>query len=860
MSRVFNSFLKLTTIGLFIVLNNTIAFGQIAIDYPIEVFMIYDENDQWINTEQVSFTTKNYTGSLSFLYVQVNNLNDPTSMKYRLKKTNSEAWGSWQTSNPNFGEFQKDDAFGGLNGGFGTTRFATPIAGIEPNTTYDLEFQYDYIPGSESSGYRILDMALWKTNSKLEENQIVNGHNYLTGEGWIGPFEGAEDKVSKSTEGGQLWRGETGQQLINNNGVMIKATCADCHTSSGWDLKYFNYSNKSIIARSNFHGLSRVEGEKIAQYIRDLSTERSEKGRPWQPPFQPGPQADNDPYEWAAGQGLENVLESDMDMIPELFGEANPSEDKIREAVNKYSGNTNVRTQRISVQFPDWNAWLPKIHPKDLIGSMAIGNGSYAPFTNKQAFTETHWETIAEAYETFRTNARASSNTAISFPYYNDNNLFRELGTFAAAFTNLIRDSGPVNNTHPSSPQWADSGNQFAKWNGERETLKQSLAAWYTIKLFEVIHEFELYNIELAGIPSSDQETFQWPTREWAVFQNAAHIISEDRGSSYFALDRGDDKAITRSIYLSSIWYQLQMTLTPGHRRGSSVTPNDFAYNHMHMHRLGERTGYYEPARFLQNYLKCTEQRNTGLAPNTPGNRMHWNLRESSPWRLYASAPGNTALFDQLGEDLKFRVRDVFMDEVATLLNGFGEGDWDRVSIEESRGDFGGRTDSELEVRDVTPVSGVNTDCLFMNRRGSCGDGSDAVEVDAIYTLLEVTKDGAISETTFNNLRTWADSRWDFSEWPVYIITEPTDTIGSEENTPALSLSKDEAAISICPNPFEAELQITGINEHDRVTVMTLQGKQVYYCQGCSTINLSILMTGVYIVQISDKVYKIIKK
>lgn len=848
--------------GLFLLGFYSFVFGQAAIDFPIEVFHIKDNNDEWINTTEISFETKDFTGDIKWLYVKVNNLNEAEAMKYRVKKSSQDAWGDWQVSVPDFSQFTKDAQFGGLNGGFGTTEFTTPIAGIESNQSYEMQFQYVYVAGRESSGYRILDLGLWTANNKLETNQILSSRNDITGADWAGPYASDPNRESYASDGGKLWRGETEAQLIDLNGVLIQATCADCHASTGWDLKYFNYSDNSIIARSNFHGLSRVEGEKIAQYIRDLSAERSINGRPWQPPFQPGPNADSDSYEWAAGQGLENVLESDQEMISELFGVDDPSEDKIREVINGFSGNTNTRTQKLSVQFPDWNMWLPKIHPKDLVGTLAIGNGSYSPFTNKQAFTQTHWESISDAYDVFRTNARKSLNNEISFPYYNDNELFRELGAFAAAFTNLLRETGPLNNTHPGSPNWADSGNQFGKWEGERETLKQSLAAWYSLKLFEVIHEFELHNIDLEGIPSSDQETFQWPSREWSVFQNAAHIISEDRGSSYFALDENDDKAITRSIYLSSIWYQMQMTLTPGHRKGSSVTPNDFAYNHMHIHRLGERTGYFEPARFTQNYIKSVEQRNNGLAPNSTGNRKGWNMREASPWRLYASAAGNTQLFDDLGESMKFKIRDVLMGEISNILNGFKEADWDRVSIEESRGDFGGRTDSELENRDIVPENGVGGDCLFMDRRGgNCGDGSDAVEVDAIYTLLEVTKEGAISETVFNNLRSWADDMWDYSDWPVYQVetTEPEDTVKNEEPKHLLATNENKPEIKLGPNPFLSTIQITGIQNSDWITVLTLQGRQVFKEKGVTNIDLSFLSDGIYLVQINNDIHKVVK-
>ena len=50
----------------------------------------------------------------------------------------------------------------------------------------------------------------------------------------------------------------------------IRSHCSDCHAQDGRGLKYFNFSNASIIARSVFHGLSELQGRQIASYIRSL--------------------------------------------------------------------------------------------------------------------------------------------------------------------------------------------------------------------------------------------------------------------------------------------------------------------------------------------------------------------------------------------------------------------------------------------------------------------------------------------------------------------------------------------------------------------------------------------------------------
>ena len=500
-----------------------------------------------------------------------------------------------------------------------------------------------------------------------------------------------------------------------------------------------------------FMGLAGKMVARIAQYLRDLPVNHSSNGRPWQPPYQPGPNADNNAYEWAAGQGLENVLENEQELLNDLFGSTDPSETQIRNAINDFNGNTNIRTQRIAVQFPDWNEWLPVVHPKDIL-------------------TASEYNTIKTAFDNLRNSVNSSSKintlnnkTGVNTPYAN-NGLFEALGVFAREIHKVIE--GDYTLTYPRSPYWADNSS-----NQAFEDRKRSLAHWYGMKLFDVIQEFDIYDIaDLKNIANADEETFQWPIREWAVFQNAAHITSGKRVNSYFLSDDTPTKQ-TKSIYLSSIWYQLQLTLTPGHRKGGQVEPNDYAYNLQHMHRLGARSGIYEPVRFFQNYLKAGEQRNNGKTPaqSLTQSFAGWNMRELSPWRLWSTGRGNTQLFDALPVELRKRLRDTFMDEVADKLLSFNENDWPRTSVDECT-----RTDFHLETRSTTPINGVtygNNDCVFYDRRcgGGCEDANDAVEIDAAYTLLTILSDNnEIKEATFNKLRNWADARWDYTQWPTY--------------------------------------------------------------------------------------------
>lgn len=778
----FQYWYSLTALSVLILTIHFSATAQPDLELPIEVFRLRNIADtEWQNSTTRKIATRSYNGSAGWLYLQVNNLNRAGAMQYRVRvyqELVAQPWTDWQNCTPSFAAFPRDQAYGGLGGGFGTTRFTTPITGLQPNQQHDIEFRYLPEAGEEASGYRILALELWTANNVNSADQIANPRAKTNPNDWQGPFAGTAVRPQQANAGRDLWLGAVALQ--DANGQPIKSSCSSCHAQSGYDLKYFNYSDESIIARANFHGLSREQGEQIAQYIRDLPNAASQNGRPWQPPYQPGPNADANAYEWAAGQGLESVAVDDNVLLADMFGSTNPSTQQIQAAINNFRGNTNLRTQRIAVQFPDWNEWLPVEHPEDILGA-ADYNRLENAFTNLKSSVDSP----------AKVNALNNKNGVN--PTYAGNGLFEAVDQFVREVNRVV--SGNYNLTYPNSPSWADNISNQAV-----ERKKRSLSSWMSVKLFDVIQEYQLHDIDdLKNIPNTDEETFQWPSRQWAVFQNAAHIISGNRVTSYFLTDNTPTKQ-TKSVYLSSLWYQVQLTLTPGNRRGGMVEPNDYSYNLQHIHKLGVRSGIYEPARFFQNYQKAAEQRNNGVTPKASLSQSYagWNMRELSPWRLWSTGKGNAALFNALPADLRQRLREGYWNGALSVMESFADTDWPRTAL-----DVCARTDFHLENRGVVPQNGATNggNCIFYDRRcyNDCEDANDAVEIDAVYTLLYLTKDGSqINETTFNRLRTWADARWDYTQWPVYEGNTDPDPDPTPPSAPQnLAASLDGGVVSL---------------------------------------------------------------
>jgi len=239
-------------------------------------------------------------------------------------------------------------SYGGIGGGFATLKMTLPLApGSVVEGSNTIQFRFNRSDGVVS-GFRVLAF-----NFLTADGRVILPPGAFVEEdpnAWAPPLNDAEN----ISAGRDLWE----RARLTANGLPqappIHAHCADCHTRDGRDLKYFNFSNASIVARSRFHGLSELAGWQIASYIRSLPFPNP--GRPWNPPYQPGPGLDAQPIaNWPAGAGLKWVLADDADTFPFL---ATP-------AAFRPDSDLNPREIPLAFQLPDWNHWLPRVHPLD---------------------------------------------------------------------------------------------------------------------------------------------------------------------------------------------------------------------------------------------------------------------------------------------------------------------------------------------------------------------------------------------------------------------------------------------------------------------------------------------------------------
>lgn len=477
--------------------------------------------------------------------------------------------------------------YGGFGGGFSTLDFtiALPEGALKPgiNTlSFHFKQQKDRLDGG-TVGFRVIGINLKDESGKklIPDAQFTQDDPAK----WTAP-EGANAESGKN-----LWHTA---ELKNEQGNVMRARCTDCHSDDGRDLKYFGYSNLSIIERTKFHGLTEQQGKDIAAYIRTLPIEVPKKGRPWNPLYQPGPGLDSQPAsEWSAGAGLEAVLAKDSDMEKYIFP------DGIKASAINTDKNLSAREVPIAFQLLDWNHWLPRIHPLDSWGSL-IEYKVPAP-ADKSALLD--WYRLIKE--------KLDSKPGV-----------QGLREGHELITALLIDS--AYNLRPAA-KWVD-------W--EPDTLKSvqkySLAQWMATKLWYVHEKYGLTTMgrDMYG-PQAEPLTWFAAAGPFTFSPNLLHISREFNG-----LGKGSEDNF---IYVSLAWYHLQLILNNGNRFPPHLNggaPLDWAYI------IGFPNGFKNPPpSIMLNYLymvKAAQGYETGLGANR-SQSGGWNGDAVNMYSFFAS-------------------------------------------------------------------------------------------------------------------------------------------------------------------------------------------------------------------------------
>jgi hypothetical protein len=459
----------------------------------------------------------NVSGNLK-LWMQIHALDYENKISVQV---NNALWISLNTTTTNL--LGLANQYGGIGGGFHTLKLTVNLpSGYVQNGLNTVRFRFNMTDG-RSSGFRVLAFNFQKSDGTLllPPDMFVDDNPSL----WEPPLTSPSDISTGKT----LWFQAPLTVPTGNGRTPIRARCGNCHAQDGRDLKYFNYSNYAITARSVFHGLSAQQGDQIASYIRTLPI--SSPGRPWNPPYQPGPGLDSQPEtEWAAGAGLGSVLNSDQELLNEIFPTG------IQSAVFSPSGNLNSREIRIPLQLPDWNMWLPGVHPVDAWGD---------EFLNSQFYQD---------YLILRSKLRYADPVA----YANAAEFFR---LWTGHYMGFIMPKTP-NQSPNFDPNF---------WTPLYIQKTYATPLWAMVKSWEINQEF--------GLEGMARTVFLHPlanSRAWFTqfpFFSSPNMQNIPRGFPGL-----QNSKLSTHVYLSHIWYQLQLVLNNSNRSQEGNSPIDWGY------------------------------------------------------------------------------------------------------------------------------------------------------------------------------------------------------------------------------------------------------------------------------------------
>ena len=504
-------------------------------------------------------------------------------------RVNSGTWVDIQNSTADCTGFYEDNN-DCVDGPLGSVRFRmthTDLISQLIDGTNTVEFRFNYEDFDVSSGYRVLAIDLHDgTNTTVLTGTSFTNEDPLT---WVAPTSDA----SRIANGATLF---STQNILTDgfDGPTIKASCADCHASDGRDLTYFNYSNEDIIIRSEFHGLTTTEGEDIASWIREINLGFDPPGRPWNPPYQPGAGLDADSvYNWAAGAGLDAVLEQDNLMQDTMF----PNYPTVSDVMHKDS-TLNRRETPIAFQLMDWNEWLPIVHPLDRWDTEFIDSDAYntwnvglpALFTSQSAV-----------------DARVTSGAII-----NDfNGFFDDVKDF-------VRENEDTQDGDPSSQL-------------RNESLLGAYQ-WSLIKHWELMTKWDLEDETPNLYPEGEYRG--WFGNGRVFFNVAPHIHGASKGP----------QTECTNPYFDTGWYELQTIMNTGNRgEGTGLKPDDWKYHFGHIGDFMFECNNPQPYRYLAAWIKVIQEGEAGSPGTTSGfYPRHANISRMD--KLVASCSGKAVL------------------------------------------------------------------------------------------------------------------------------------------------------------------------------------------------------------------------
>jgi hypothetical protein len=284
---------------------------------------------------------------------------------------------------------------------------------------------------------------------------------------------------------------------------------------------------------------------------------------------------------WAAGAGLSAVLDTDADMEPFLV----PGGSTSAWAATSY---LNQRELPITLQLPDWNSWLPTIHPMDAFGSAFTGS------------------TCNSDYALVRSELQPNSTSAYKYG-------LQYLDEWGVACSGYFLP--PIDGTNNWTPTLASS--------------VYAAAVWQMVKLWEINQEFGLEGMNQVAFGSKANVRGWYTTQAFNTSPNLLHIPVGP------GIGNGTSAAWT---YIGYTWYHIQLIFNDGQGQLTN-RPIDYGYAASSVRNLSLSCGDAPLAMLDFVWLIKALQENTlnGGGPDPTGGAYGFTPTEGSPLDLVDS-------------------------------------------------------------------------------------------------------------------------------------------------------------------------------------------------------------------------------
>jgi hypothetical protein len=550
-----------------------------TITLPIEVF-----GTPVVTTQVIVPVGSSVTGAV--LWLQIHGLRYDTEASVQV---NNSVWLPLSTAGVTM--TGNEVIFGGIGGGFSTLTMTVALpAGVLRVGTNTVGFRFNSTDGI-SSGFRVLAF-----NFQTAGVNLLPIASFVQDDPtkWTPPLTDPADIAAGLT----AWQSAALTDPATGAAVPIKAHCSDCHAVDGRDLKYFNYSNLSIESRATFHGLSIQQGQQIASYIRSLTL--PSPGRPWNPPYQPGPGLDSQPVaNWAAGAGLGAVLPTSAAMLAyEMPGGST--------ANLAATGYMNAREIPIPIQLLDWNRWLPTIHPIDSFGAAFATGAGITVTTAPGSVGGGYTKLVAELLP---------NNPANYLAHYNDIVML-----WARYATPLLASVvQPSTSTVWNNPTYV---NQI-----------------YSVGLYLMVKSWEIN--QMFGLEGEASTVMPRGTRAWytsQATQSSPQILKIPESNSP---GLGNGLPITYTYHVVA-WDQLQLILNDGNGLGGGTWPIDRGYsmaqvtNNLPWDSVASKPRFGTSGLVIEKMAKYFQYQDSGTA-----------LQSATPYAMVAF-PGTPAVWSDV--------------------------------------------------------------------------------------------------------------------------------------------------------------------------------------------------------------------